>query len=87
MTVRNPDGKPIACANAASWSFDDAYVLAGYREEEHWRFNELAVEPGDHPCVRATPKRTIDEATAEQIGDFLVLEWRGKRRQILYRGE
>ncbi|HEY5944665.1 MAG TPA: hypothetical protein VIV40_04205 [Kofleriaceae bacterium] len=87
VTVRNPDGKPIACANAPSWTFDDAYVLSGQKEEEHWHFYELAVEPGDHPCLRATPKRALDEATGEQIGDFLVLEWRGKRRQILYRGE
>jgi len=85
VTVRSVDGKPIACANAPSWSFDDAYVLTIQKEEEHWHLNELAVEPGDHPCLRATPKRTLDEATAEQIGDFLVLEWRGKRRQILYR--
>jgi len=85
VTVRHPDGKPITCANGPSWSFDDAYVLSGQKEEEHWHFYELAVEPGDHPCLRTTPRRTIDEATAEQIGDFLVLEWRGKRRQILYR--
>ena len=53
-----PDGKPIACAGAPSWTFDDAYVLDGQREEEHWHFHELAVEPGDHPCLRATPQRT-----------------------------
>jgi hypothetical protein len=87
VTVRSPDGSPIACAGAPSWTFDDAYVLDGQKEEEHWHFYELAVEPGDHPCLRATPKRTLDEATAEQIGDFLVLEWRGKRREILYRAE
>jgi len=87
VTVRSVDGTPIACANAPSWSFDDAYVLSGQKEEEHWHFYELAVEPGDHPCTRITPKRTTDEATAEQIGDFFVLEWRGKRRQILYRPE
>jgi len=87
VTVRSPDGSPIACAGAPSWTFDDAYVLDGQKEEEHWHFYELAVEPGDHPCLRATPKRNLDEATAEQIGDFLVLEWRGKRREILYRAE
>ena len=48
-------------------------------------FHELAAEPGDHPCLRATPKRTLDEATAEQLGDYLILEWRGKRHEILYR--
>jgi hypothetical protein len=85
VTVRNPSGAPITCANAPSWTFDDAYVLEGQKEEEHWHFYERAVEPGDHPCLRTTPRRSIDEATAEQIGQFLVLEWRGKRRQILYR--
>ncbi len=85
VTVRSPDGAKIACANAPSWTFDDAYVLDGQREEEHWHFHELAVEPGDHPCLRATPRRNLDEATAEQIGDYFVLEWRGKRREILYR--
>jgi hypothetical protein len=87
VTVRSPDGTPIACAGAPSWTFDDAYVLSGWREEEHWHFQELAVEPGDHPCLRATPKRDLDEATGEQIGDYLVLEWRGKRREVLYRPE
>src|SRR5207245_11626703 len=87
VTVRSPNGDAIACAGQPAWSFDDAYVLDGQREEEHWHFHELAVEPGDHPCLRVTPHRTLDEATAEQIGDFLVLEWRGKRRQILYRPE
>ncbi len=87
VTVRSPDGANIACAGAPSWTFDDAYVLEGWREEEHWHFHELAVEPGDHPCLRATPRRNLDEATAEQIGDYLVLEWRGKRREILYRPE
>jgi hypothetical protein len=87
VTVRSPDGQPIACANAPSWSFDDAFVLEGQKEEEHWHFYERAVAPGDHPCLKATPKRNLDEATAEQIGDFFVLEWRGKRREILYRAE
>ena len=88
VTVRSADGTtPIACAGGPSWTFDDAYVLDGEREEDHWHFHELAVEAGDHPCLRATPRRTLDEATAEQIGDFFVLEWRGKRREILYRPE
>lgn len=85
VTTRSADGANIACAHAPSWSFDDAYVLDGQQEEEHWHFHELAVSPGDHPCLRATPRRNLDEATAEQLGDFLVLEWRGKRRQVLHR--
>ena len=87
VVVRSADGKPISCAGAPSWSFDDAYVLDGQREEEHWHFYERATEPGDHPCLRVTPRRNLDEATAEQLGDYLILEWRGKRRQVLYRPE
>ena len=87
VTVRSPDGAAIACAGAPSWSFDDAYVLDGQREEEHWHFYERAADPAVHPCLQATPRRSLDEATAEQIGDYLVLEWRGKRRQVLYRPE
>ncbi len=85
VTVRSPDGAKIACANAPSWSFDDAYVLDGQREEEHWHFYERASDPGDHPCLRITPHRALDEATVEQLGDNLIAEWRGKRRQVLYR--
>jgi hypothetical protein len=85
VIVQNPEGRVIPCAAAPTWTFDDAYVLDGQREEEHWRLVERATEPGDHPCLHATPERSLDEATAEQLGDFLVLEWRGKRRQVLYR--
>lgn len=87
VTVRSPTGAPITCAGAPAWTFDDAYVLTGQREEEHWHLAEVAVDPADHPCLRATPRRHLDEATAEQLGDYLVIEWRGKRRQVLYRPE
>lgn len=87
VTVRSPDGSAIACAGGPTWSFDDAYVAEGEREDEHWHLREIAADPGQHPCLQATPERSLDEATAEQIGDYLVLEWRGKRRQVLYRPE
>jgi hypothetical protein len=87
VTIRSPDGTPITCAGAPAWSFEDAYLLDGQREEEHWHLHELAADPGNHPCLKATPRRSLDEATAEQLGDYLVLEWRGKRRQVLYRPE
>jgi hypothetical protein len=85
VTVRSPDGAPIACAGAPAWTFDDAFVLDGQREEEHWHFYERAADPAEHPCLQSTPRRNLDEATAAQIGDYLVLEWRGKRHQVLYR--
>lgn len=86
VTVRTPDGKAkIACAGGPSWTYDDAYVLEATRDGDGWRFTEIAAEPGDHPCLRSTPRRHLDEATAEQVGDFVILVWRGKRRQVLYR--
>ncbi len=85
VRVHSSSGQPIACANAPSWTFDDAYVLSGEREDEHWHLVERAVDAGAHPCLAATPQRALDEATAEVVGDFVVLEWRGKRRQVLYR--
>ena len=85
VIVMSPDGGPIACAKAPRWTFDDGYILEGEAEEQHWHFHERAAEPGDHACLRPTPRRTLDEATAEQLGDYLILEWRGKRRQVLYR--
>ena len=87
VTVRSSDGKPLPCAGAAQWTFDDAYVVEAERDEEHWHVHETAADPGDHACLRATPRRNLDEADAEQIGDYIVLEWRGKRRQVLYRPE
>ena len=43
VTVRSPDGaSPLSCANAPSWTFDDAYVVEGHREDEHWRLLEVA---------------------------------------------
>jgi len=85
VVVRSPDGKLIGCASGPIWRYDDTYLLEGQREEDHWHFIELAATPGDHPCLHATPHRALDEAMAEQIGDYLVLEWRGKRREILHR--
>lgn len=87
VTVRSPDGAAIACAGGPAWSYDDAYLLDGEREDEHWHFHERAYSPDEHPCLAAYPRRSLDEATAELRGDYLVLEWRGKRRQVLYRPE
>lgn len=85
VTVRSLDGAVILCAGAPTWSFDDTYVLDVEREDAVWHIRERGVAAGTHPCIAPTPARATDEATAEQLGDFLVLEWRGKRRQVLYR--
>jgi hypothetical protein len=86
VTVRSADGSSVLpCARAPRYAFDDAYVLTGRREGDRWRLVEVAAQPGHHPCLAAAPARHLDEATAEQRGEALVLEWRGKRRQVLHR--
>lgn len=51
-----------------------------------WRFAEVAVAAGAHPCL-ASPRRMLDGATFDVVGDALVLTWRGRRRQVLWRPE
>ncbi|MCB9565521.1 MAG: hypothetical protein H6708_34480, partial [Kofleriaceae bacterium] len=85
VTIRSPDGAPIACAGAPSYSFVDRYVLRGRFDGEVLALEETAVEPGQHPCLAATPSRHLDTLTGELEGADLVLTWRGKRRQVLHR--
>lgn len=83
VTVRSPDDTPLPCAGAPSYSFTDRYLVRGTRTDDGWRLDETAVTAGDHPCLADTPARTLDGATATLDGDFLILTWRGKRRQVL----
>lgn len=83
VTVRSPDGTPLPCAGARSYAFTDRYLVRGQRIDDGWRLRETAVAAGEHPCLADTPDRTLDGATATVDGDFLILSWRGKRRQVL----
>ena len=82
----DPDGATIACAGTDRWTSTERIALEGRPAEgDVLRFREVAVEATPHPCQRTSPNRILDDATLEQIGDFLVLEWRGDRRQVLAR--
>jgi hypothetical protein len=85
VRVSSPDGSPIPCAGAASYGFEDRYVLDGKRRGTLVALQETGVSAGQHPCLRGRAERSLDTATLERLGDFLVLEWRGKRRQVLHR--
>lgn len=86
-TVETSDveGAAIACAGTGQWTSTERIALDGRRDGDVLRFRETAVEATPHPCQRTSPNRVLDDATVEQIGDFLVLEWRGDRRQVLRR--
>jgi hypothetical protein len=81
----DPDGAPFACAGSDRWTQTERVAVEARREGEVLRVREVAVEATPHPCQRTSPGRILDEALAEQIGDHLVLEWRGDRKQVLSR--
>lgn len=85
VTVQSPDGAPLPCAGAPAYGFVDRYLVRGVRAEDGWRLEETAVAAGEHPCLAATPSRTLDAGTVTVDGDYLVVIWRGKRRQVLGR--
>ena len=83
----DPDGARIACAGGDRWTYTEKVAVEGHREGELIRFREVGVQAAPHPCQATSPRRLLDDATVELIGDFLVLEWRGERRQVLVRPE
>lgn len=85
VVVSSLDGAPISCAGAPSYGFEDRYIVDGKRRGPLIALRETAVAAGAHPCLRDRPDRSLDAATLEQMSDSLVLDWRGKRRQILRR--
>jgi hypothetical protein len=81
----DPDGEAIECAGADRWTVVERVAMEAHPEGEILRIRETAVETTPHPCRAMSPNRVLDDATVEQIGDYLVVEWRGKRRQVLRR--
>jgi len=88
VSERAPDGAVIPCAGATTWGFVDRYLVRGKPMEDGgggWRIEEIDHVAGDHPCIAATPRRTLDSAMLTADGEHVVLRWRGKRRQVLLR--
>lgn len=85
VTIVDPDGAVIPCAGADRYTFTDRYTVTGKATEDGWRLREDDVVADPHPCLAGMPTRTVDEATAELDGAYLVLTWRGPRRQVLAR--
>jgi hypothetical protein len=85
VTTTSATGRPIICAGTRRWTYVDRYVLDGHLDGDLLTLTEVAGDPGTHPCLATTPERTLDSAVAERNGDYLELEWRGKRRQVLRR--
>jgi hypothetical protein len=85
VTTSSIDGRPLTCSGTRRWSYVDRYVLDGHVDGPLLTLTEVAVDAGTHPCLATLPTRALDSLTAELDGDYLELEWRGKRRQVLHR--
>ncbi|MEZ4401865.1 MAG: hypothetical protein R3B06_17685 [Kofleriaceae bacterium] len=96
VEVLDPAGATIACAGADRYQYVDRYLVRGRRAaatttadtgaaEAAWDLREVAVEADPHPCLAASPRRVLDGAAVEVVGQALVLTWRGARRQVLWR--
>ncbi len=83
LTVSGEDGETIECAGEASYRYTDRFKVRGSRKADTLHIVELSAEHADHPC--AAPNRSFDEATGALYGDYIVLTWRGRRRQVLRR--
>jgi len=86
VTVYSADGTRFPCAGAPSYSFTDRYTLRGtLAADGTLSLDEIAVDPGNHRCLADTPERHLDSLTAVTVGEYLILTWRGKRKQVLHR--
>ncbi len=85
VTVESADGAELPCAGAAAYGFEDRFVVEGRRRGALIALRETAVAAAPHPCLQDRDERSLDSATLEQLGDHLLLDWRGKRRQVLHR--
>lgn len=85
VVVSSGNGKPLPCAGDLSYGYVDRYTVRGALSDDGLRFDEVAVDAGTHPCLKGTPERHLDSAAGVADGPYLVLTWRGQRRQVLHR--
>jgi hypothetical protein len=82
VTVSSPGGAEIACAGAPHYRHQDRYTVRGTRDGDRITVAEVAYEAEPHPCLHHA-ERHLDSAIGVLEGGYLVLTWRGKRRQVL----
>jgi len=84
VTVFTQNGKTYACNGNTFYKYKDTYTVRGSRNGTKIILSEINSIPAQSECI-AHKKRHLDAATGTLKGDFLVLEWRGKHKQILHR--
>lgn len=89
IEIQSADGSPRPCAAGAAYRLHETVTLAGQLVDDRYLLREIDAtqrfEPPDTTCRGDSTARIADSAFVEQVGDALILEWRGKRRQVLLR--
>ncbi len=85
-TVTITAADTLACSGTRTYQYRDRYQLRGRRDGDRVTLSEIAVDPARHPCLPAEANaRHLDSAHGIVVGEYLVLLWRGQRRQVLSR--
>jgi hypothetical protein len=84
VTVFDEDGRPFSCSGQPRFQYRDRYRVRGAGADGRLSITEVEAEPGSSPCLLAD-RRHLDAAVGHLDGDYLVLQWRGGRRQVLRR--
>ncbi len=84
VTVFSQTGRAFTCNGETYYQYKDSYRVRGSRTGDRLILSEIGSTPADSPCV-SHKKRHLDAATGKLKGDFIVLEWRGRHKQILHR--
>lgn len=84
VTIFDEDGRPFPCNGQPRFQYRDRYRVRGASSGRRLSLTEIAGEPETSACVPA-PERHLDAAVGHLDGGFLVLDWRGGRRQVLHR--
>ena len=84
VTVFARHGTRYACSDDTFYRYRDRYTVRGSRQGADLTVSEVAVEPEKHPCLDYH-ERHLDAALGSVIGEYVVLTWRGGKRQVLHR--
>lgn len=84
VTVFDATGRRFECSDATFYRYRDRYTVNGRRTGGVFTVHETAVAPEPSACLDRQ-ERHLDAATGAALGDYLVLTWRGNRRQVLHR--
>jgi hypothetical protein len=83
VTIFDAEGQRYDCSGDTFYRHGDRYTVRGYRTGTSIGLHETSALPEPHPCL-VHKERHLDAAVGELSGDYVVLTWRGGRKQILH---